>query len=392
MAIKISQCEITPKDFIHLLDHDLQTIKEYYRDKFKPIKRGNVPSIFQYLRVGSDFLNWFQSLQPNEYRRILSDTQQAIPIRDEIIILCDRINQQDEILKYVVYSLIKKKTMPQQIAQIAGISRKTIQKYVKTLSELINPRTQKKYLIYSTKYSNQGKSFIGYTIKRLPLDDIIVLPIKQRNDLVQQINKLIEQLKHTYKDEYIIRDLLNCNFSTIQNKRINLINSANGQLNYRNLNNDKILVKIKKELNEKNDILRQIKALSNNYKKANYNSTLELCKIVLDIKDNILGGNAQEIANIHNRKRNFVYSLAKVLIPDKESYSYRFYDKNSLKNYVISIAEQIISHEIAEEHLSNITHSLIQQLMDVYRMENNIKEQRTVFKYVRIDITFARWI
>ena len=30
--------------------------------------------------------------------------------------------------------------------------------------------------------------------------------------------------------------------------------------------------------------------------------------------------------------------------------------------------------------------------MDVYRIENNIKEQRAVFKYVRIDTTFARWI
>ena len=131
IADDVIKGEITNKSFKNLIHPQLQDLMDYYRmEKQKKVGL----SIFQRIGIDTDFTRWVEQLPKEKLDQILKDHIEKLPVF-EILILCSEINKNLEILKFMVYSLIKTSMNVYKISKITGKNMNFIEKYEKLIFE-----------------------------------------------------------------------------------------------------------------------------------------------------------------------------------------------------------------------------------------------------------------
>jgi len=131
IADDVIKGEISKRSFMHLVHPQLQDLIKYYR-KEKQKKVGL--SIFQRIGIDIDFTRWVDQLPKEKLDQILKDHIERLPVSG-LLILCSEINKNLEILKFMVYSLIKTSMNVYKISKITGKNMNFIEKYENLLYE-----------------------------------------------------------------------------------------------------------------------------------------------------------------------------------------------------------------------------------------------------------------
>lgn len=211
--------------------------------------------------------------------------------------------------------------------------------------------------------------------------------------LVQDFVTIIEEFKQDYKAEFLIKDLIDYDYKSARNKRIEQIKKVKGEIHYDALNEDHLFRRLIQEENDKKEIFARIKAVGSKYLISEFSSLLKLLKILVDIKDFALGGALKEISESNSFEFYYIESLAKLVYSNDENlYIKRFYKSEYFIEDVFLIAEAVIKGKVTEYSFENLINPQLQDLLQEYRKKRQAPFGNSLFRLAGFDIDFTRWL
>jgi len=385
-AQKIGLGEMGIDDFSNLTNQQFQIIKEFYREKAGLKSSERIKSLFEGLRIQPNFINFIESIKNDSYDEIIQKTSHKPLSKNDLISLCERINYNDEILKFITYSMISNPNLSnKEISSVAGTSLGTIVRYRQKLAKMKDPKTKKSYIdnyLKTTKFKGAKK----FHLERK--EYFIVLPLAKRTSLIKDLNEIIEGYKIEYKYEFLLKDLMELPRDEKEIKREDLnplLIVANAKARgYSDL------------LKDKNEIVGKLKKIATKYFKADFLYTKGLFTVLLDIKDFLLGGSAPEIAEKNNKSRSFIIRLAKDfyhnILKNKALYELRFYYSRKFKSNVLNVAENYTTNKIDKRSFRHLINLDVQELMKEYRYSQGFTRETSLFRGMGTGLEFPIWV
>lgn len=396
IAEEVVNKSITKNSFPNILNEHLQFFKRRYYDAHSAEYR---EAIFHNFQIPARFTAWLEQIKSDHYKTIFKNHGIPQIKKESLILLCDRANINDEIRKYAIYSLLKERAIdPAKIARIAGIRNVTIKDIGKVLSNLTNPRTRKRYINYKTrfKFEQDHKDFpkkLSLTPGRSAKKErILILPVKVRNEIVQKLNGLLDEVCTTYQEDYLVRDLLFQDYKTLIEKKLAGLTENEQLVSYTDLKREPQLKEWKTRLDSKFFIYETLKKISHEYEYATEEYVKELFFVVLDVRDVLFGGQIKDIVNKSGKSEIVISPLAKLIIPDPKKYRVRFYNNAKLKQIVLEVAEEIATKKVTPIEFSNLTDYRLQTLMERFRKEFSLGKSQSVFQGITTGVKFPNWI
>ncbi|MFW9989442.1 MAG: hypothetical protein ACFFC3_12365 [Candidatus Odinarchaeota archaeon] len=339
LANDIVESKISPKSFKNLMDPYIQTLRNYYENKFSLHHRGNLTTIFRFERIDNSFVQKFLSLSQITLRKIYSNANLEFIEILQLTRQMEEINMNNEIPKFVIYSLLKNNDInASKIGIKAGISNITVRHYAKKLSKLIDPRTNSPFINYNERIHGKDQStyYMLRKSKISPAGFILQMPLEKRKDLINKTKEVIGILLNKYEYPYIIKKFL----------------QENNQ-----------------ESKDYVFITTQLLKLSKMHGKLTYSDCFELFYIILEIYDYISAKSQSDISREIIRYKGFIKNIAKLCFQNPEDYKNRFSGTKYFKNKVLNIATNIISGKIDEDNITNVDSFEFQQILKAYRSD-----------------------
>ena len=119
---EIYEGEITRNDFSNLTNEQFQDVIEEYRQK----KENHV--LFTQIGVDIEFVEWLYEMSQDDLNTILKDHKIKLSTK-ELVMMCHKINKNFEVLKFIVYTLIKTTMSDGYIHTVTGKSISAIKNY-----------------------------------------------------------------------------------------------------------------------------------------------------------------------------------------------------------------------------------------------------------------------
>ncbi len=365
--------KLTPENFKNLLNEQLQALKSYYKRKFNLANRKKLISLFMNYKIQPEFISWIYGLNNSEYESVYKELFLDDIKKDAVIGICETVNKQNEILKYIIYSLIENINLnPMMIAKSAGISYDRVRDIGNILSKNVNPVTKSSFLNYDERFSFKYKNFTGASKRIHPTYNkyMTILPSKEQDDIISELTKLIEKFHNKYNTEYKLRDLLNSNFNYFTNQ----------------VEND--LIKNQQE------IFENLKRISIKHPRADFDFVLSFLRIIIDIKDCLFGGDIASISKRYKTGFHYIRTIARKIISDNSIYNKRFYNPRNSQQMLLCTADNIFNDVINEKSFEHLINPQFQDLMNEFRKKEGIKRGYALFKSrsFLIDPMFGNWI
>lgn len=330
---------IDEKFFRNLQDPYIQVLKEYYRENFYLDYYQRRKSIFLNETVKKPFLHKFLELSQVSLKKIfLSANLEDINIF-RLTKQMENINMNNEIQIFIIYNLLMKTAInPSEIAKISGVTRRIVRHYTRDLSKLINPKSNLPYIDYEKRFRPREKNpyYMLRKSKRSPTGYVLQMPKEIREEIFQEINKIITLLLQDYEYPYFIKEFLK--------------NSSQRSADY-NWITDKLVKLSKIHLN------------------LTYSICFDLFYIILEFNDYITAKSQTDISKEFMRYKSFIKRLAKLVLKDPKIYRNRFPSSKFINEEMLDIAEGIIGNRVSFQDFSNIDSFEFQQLIKAYRYE-----------------------
>lgn len=101
--------------------------------------------------------------------------------------------------------------------------------------------------------------------KKLTKEVLFSLPEKQLDTLIEDILKIANSYETKYKNEFLIRDFIENDYTALLRSRIKDIKKKLGELNYEVLNKDKIMRDLKGKIDDKTAIRKLLRDIAEKY-------------------------------------------------------------------------------------------------------------------------------
>lgn len=121
--------------------------------------------------------------------------------------------------------------------------------------------------------------------KKLTKERLLSLPEKQVDDLIKDILNLVNNYKTKYKNEFVIRDFIENNYTALLKNRFIDIKKKFGELNYDILNKDKIIRDLKRKIDDKTSIRKVLREIAEKYNITDYDLAIESIPLIIDVKN-----------------------------------------------------------------------------------------------------------
>jgi len=209
----------------------------------------------------------------------------------------------------------------------------------------------------------------------------------EKASIIKDLVKIINNFEKEYKAEFILKDLIENEYQSVINQRIEEIRKSRPEISYEILNEDKILQNLSKKKKDKAKIFELIDMVAEKHYIFHFDFFLKLFRIILDIRDFILGGTIENIANTHGFSPKYVKSIAKLVFQvqnKKYLYEQRFFHRKYIRQILISIADEVKSGKITRRCFSNLLNPYLQeQLMEYQKIR-----ERENSKFITIGLDF----
>ncbi|MHA1490440.1 MAG: hypothetical protein ACTSRI_12395 [Promethearchaeota archaeon] len=129
--------DVKEEDFKNFLNPQLQELFFHYREILKKNSPNNI------IRISRDFTLWLKHIDNIELNHILRKFNSISP-KEELLIKCEMINKNSEVVKFIIYKILETEESSRQIAKKAGVSKTTVMKYKKLLKKEDNKINQEK--------------------------------------------------------------------------------------------------------------------------------------------------------------------------------------------------------------------------------------------------------
>ncbi|KKN45210.1 hypothetical protein LCGC14_0685370 [marine sediment metagenome] len=346
--------KIDEKSFSCLTDPKFQLlIKEFQRLhphlKYKSIFKANL--------ISPKFTEWLKRLPIDNITYVIDN---HIDI-DKSLLYCSRINRNQEMLKFIIFSLIKNRASFKDITKVTTKGRHFILK----VNEILN--------------TFKSLTTTDYYIKK-DMKDLAVNPIKIQ--IFKSISNLVDNLAKKIPAFYIIRDLYNLNLDEIK-KDLSLNPSL---LFLQNIFPDADSLILAKE-----GIYDHLKTIHSQYDNIDPDYINQIFIFVLLVKDQIFGGGMKHIGNIVGFSTASVGNYARFFL-DPKAYDKRFLSTKTIKKFILSLAEKIVIGDLRENGFSNIINSQLQDLITEYRRLLGKKRRNGIFFRYKIPLEFVSWL
>jgi len=113
-----------------------------FNDRVRDFQRKN---LFDRNFLGCDFIEWVEGLTDSELKQITRFFSKSILKRD-LLIICNKINQNHEILKYIIYLILKSNDSLKRIAEKSGKQHTRVRRIGKILDLNICPVSNTYYI------------------------------------------------------------------------------------------------------------------------------------------------------------------------------------------------------------------------------------------------------
>jgi len=217
----------------------------------------------------------------------------------------------------------------------------------------------------------------------------------EKASIVRDLIKIFNEFEKKYKAAFLLRDLIEKEYQSAINKRINEIKRSQSLISYEILNEDVILTTLTKKQKDKEQIFKKIRLVAENHYIFYFEFFLKLFKVILDINDFLQGGTITEIANSHGFSSNYVRSIAKIVFPRKSlnfQYKCRFYRHNNLKEILLSIAKKVKNSANTKRNFSNLKDTYFQDLLTRYQKTRESLDLNLGSAGIGLDPNLIEWI
>ncbi len=341
--------------YINLISPKFQNIKDEYLKDFSSL--GN-RSIFATNLLNSKFMTWLRNLP--ERPKLLQD--RGIQNYNDLLLMASKINKNQEMLKFVIHSLLMRKLPYNNVSEITTKGRF----YIRLVAGILNS-----YKSSTTK---------DYYLKIGSSDTISIL---SRNKLIAFTLGMIENLIKKYTEYYIIKDLFRLNLNDIKK---NFVDHPETKYLLDEFSDINMLISAKK------DILKNLDNLKTQLEKYDPKFITQIFLLILCVKDFLFGAPMLKISKDLHISSGVVSRDALFILGSKEIFEKRFYSSINRRKLFLSIAEQVITNKIAANSFSNLINPQLQDLMSEYRYLSNKTKRRGIFTRYKISVDFSTWI
>lgn len=197
---------------------------------------------------------------------------------------------------------------------------------------------------------------------------------EEKAQIIESFTSIINTFKEKYPEEFLLRILLNSNYSLAIHKRIVQFKALYKIPSYELLNKDKVLLDLKEERRQKQKIIRLIYDIAKKHNKFTFNHILKFFNIFVDLRDFALGGTLYDIERKNRVRSYYLKSIADLVFTDRTLYRRRIYHSRYLTDDILEIAHNVINGKILNSNFANLTSPYIQELLHRYRK----KKYRTI--------------
>ncbi len=346
--------KIDERSFLCLTDPKFQfLIKEFQRLhphlKYKSIFRANL--------ISPKFTEWLKKLPIDNITYVFNNHIDV----DKSLLHCSQINRNQEMLKFLIFSLIKKRASFKDIAKVTTKERHFILKVNEILNKFKSSKTADYYL-------------------KKDMKDIATNPIKIQ--IFKSVSDLVDNLTTNIPEFYIIRDLYDLKLNEIKqgthhNPNILYLHNV--------FSDDERIILAKKGIQD------HLKTVHTQYNNINPDYINRIFILVLLVKDQIFGGDLKHIGGITKFSPASVKNYAHFFL-DPKTYDKRFSSTKIIKKSVLSIAEKIVIGDLREDGFSNIINSQLQELITEYRRMLGKRRRNGIFYRYKIPLEFVSWL
>ena len=117
-----------------------------FKDRVRDFQRKD---LFDRNFLGLNFIRWVEDLTDSELKGIIKPIDKN---RRDILKMCNEINQNHEIFKYIVYLILTTQDSLRRIVKKSGKNNHTIRRIAKILDLNINPITNNYFINYETRF------------------------------------------------------------------------------------------------------------------------------------------------------------------------------------------------------------------------------------------------
>ncbi len=231
-------------------------------------------------------------------------------------------------------------------------------------------------------------------ITRKDFGKLYLTPIGKAT-LIKELLHIIDEFKKEYREVFFLRNLITNEYESAIKKRIGELRKVSGPVSYEALNEDVFLKTLSKMNKDKTKVFACLNEVAKKYLINDSNVLLKQFKIILDLKDFIMGRTWDRILRTHEIGGPNLKFIAKKVFSDSSGidwYKRRFYQTKYLKEDILSIADEVIKGYITEESFMNLVNPQLQDLIHQYRKEQALEIGYSLFNRVFIDINFTRWL
>ena len=215
----------------------------------------------------------------------------------------------------------------------------------------------------------------------------------KKASIIKDLVKIINNFEKEYKAEFILKDLIENEYQSVINQRIEEIRKSRPEISYEILNEDKILQNLSKKKKDKAKIFELIDMVAEKHYIFHFDFFLKLFRIILNIRDFILGGTIENIANTHGFSPKYVKSIAKLVFQvqnKKYLYEQRFFHRKYIRQILISIADEVKSGKITRRCFSNLLNPYLQELLMEYQKIKEREVENSKFISIGLDFQFTQ--
>ena len=121
--------------------------------------------------------------------------------------------------------------------------------------------------------------------KKLTKESLLSLPEKQVDDLIKEVLNLVNSYKIKYKNELLIRDFIENDYTALLKNRFRDIKKKFGELNYDILNKDEIIRDLKRKIDDKTSIRKLLREIAEKYNLTEYDLAIDSIPLIIDVKN-----------------------------------------------------------------------------------------------------------
>ena len=217
----------------------------------------------------------------------------------------------------------------------------------------------------------------------------------EKAQIIKELCRIIDEFKEGYKEEFLLRDLIDNDYQALLTKQIQEIKNANDELSYEKLNEDKELRDLSKKKRDRERILHLISEIANGHEKFTFNHVLTLFKIIIDIKDFILGKSKGKISVKHDIGEHYLNSTVRMVFSGDPSINWnerRFYQNKFMRKDILIIADDVIKGRITKNDFTNLLNPQLQEVFTHYRTRKQVKNGGSLFHRPIVEPRFIKWL